>query len=304
MGEYLRPAHWAPPNMTPSGGARVVQKRSSDEMDAAGEMEPAYKRPALAERLEAAVARQDVAMSEAAAGAESPGICPHIQKRPWRQEDAKAEVEWPLLPDFFQSQSMQEYLQRRNTQDTDGSYWYHRWPTQLGHPPPCTLHEIPIQDMKLIPGKTFFYIDEMINSIKEQVGVGWGQREHGVFELFAGIAHTGCGDGRGWHTRYQSFQLEDLFGGPPYITGFKAFTYYDYDESTEFLRATKTDDKCYCLCEVVQDFRSELGWSLYIHEIQPVSWETMRCAHASMGRMTDDGVVERQTKMCVGEDFW
>ncbi|OTA05002.1 hypothetical protein A9Z42_0056030 [Trichoderma parareesei] len=188
MGEYFRPAQWAAPNMTPSGDARVVQKRSSDEMDAADEMQPAFKRPALAERLEAAAARQEVVMSEAAAGDESSGICPHIQRRPWREEDASADTDW--------------------------------WP-----------------------------------SLKS-----------------------------------------DLFQ--------EAFAGSDYSESTTFLTATKADDKCYCLCEVVQDGQAELGWSLFIHEIQPVSWETMRCAHTSMGKLTDEGVVERQTKMCVDEDFW
>ncbi|PTB68315.1 hypothetical protein BBK36DRAFT_1157983 [Trichoderma citrinoviride] len=163
--------------------------------------------------------------------------------------------------------------------------------------------------MKLLPGKTFFYIDEMINSIKDGLNGTDGKRP--LFELFAGVAHTGCGGGGidrrniwKYGTKFQYFQLEDLFGGPPFITGVKEFTEHDYLETTEFLRATKADDKCYCLCEVVRDGQSELGWSLYIHEIQPVSWETMRSAHASMGRMTDDGVVERQTKMCVGEDFW
>ncbi|TFA99640.1 hypothetical protein CCMA1212_008379 [Trichoderma ghanense] len=309
MGEWLRPAHWAPPSMIPpSRDPRAVQKRSSDEMDAADEAEPAFKRPALAERLEA-VARQDVAMSEAAAGV---AICPHMQKRPWRQEDAFSDTTlWPMDDEcsstlgsgYFQELSMEKYIRISRPQDTDGAYWYKRMgPIHQGHPPPCSLHEISIQDMKLLPGKTFFYIDEMINSIKNEVKGADG--EPLVFELFAAVAHAGCSGHDNWGPKFQFFQLEDLFGGPPYITGLKAFTYHDYYESSEILRATKADDKCYCLCEVVRDGQSELGWSLLIHELQPVSWETMLSANANMGKMTDDGVVERQTKLSVSEEFW
>lgn len=289
-------------------------------MDAADEVEPASKRPALAERLAAAVARQDVAMSEAAAGVEMSGICPHLQKRPWRKEDAFTDATWwkmshfswwemyepsrsALGSEYFQGQSMEEYIKFHESQDTDGAYWHKRIrPIQEGQPPTCSLHEISIHDMKLLPGKTFFYIDEMINSIKNEVKEADGRPL--VFELFAAVAHAGWSRGGNGEPKFQYFQLEDLFGGPPFITGLKAFTSDDYEESAEFLKATKADDKCYCLCEVIQDGQSELGWSLVIHEIQPVTWETMRSAHASMGKMTDDGVVEKQTKMCVGEDFW
>ncbi|KAL7812889.1 hypothetical protein V8C44DRAFT_328312 [Trichoderma aethiopicum] len=328
MGEWSWPADWAPSRMNLPSDQRAVAKRSSDQMDAADEVEPASKRPALAERLAAAVARQDVAMSEAAAGDGASGICRHLQKRPWRKEDAFTDTSWWKMNDsswwkvdesspwkmddssrsalgseYFQGQSMEEYIKSHEPQDTDGAYWYKRIrPVREGHPPTCSLHEISVQDMKLLPGKTFFYIDEMINSIKNEVKEADGRPL--VFELFAAVAHAGWSRGSNLGQKFQYFQLEDLFGGPPFITGLKAFTFDDYEESAEFLKATKADDKCYCLCEVIQDGQSELGWSLVIHEIQPVTWETMRSAHASMGKMTDDGVIEKQTKMCVGEDFW
>lgn len=276
-------------------------------MDAADEMQPAFKRPALAERLEAAAARQEVVMSEAAAGDESSRICPHIPKRPWQQEDALKDTGgWPGCGPTevlqFYGLAVEEFIKHWDLQDAHGSYWYQRWPTQQGNPPPCTLHEMPIQAMKLLPGKTFFYIDEMVNSIQQRVN--GTDKEPLLFELFAGVAHTGYGGSGEWGQKFQYFQLEDLFGGPPYITGVKMFTHGEYHETRDFLKATKADDNCYCLCEVMQDGESELGWSLVIHEIQPVSWETMRCAHASIGKTTGEGVVERQTTMCMGEDFW
>ncbi|KAL6874925.1 hypothetical protein J3F83DRAFT_729185 [Trichoderma novae-zelandiae] len=301
MAERWGPARPVPSSMIPSSDPRVVQKRSSDEMDSADEVEPAFKRPALAERLHAAVAQQDIAMSEAAAGVESSGKCPHICSRPWHVLEEGCLGSWPFVPADFRQDSMQGFIEESDPLDTGGAYWYRKTrPIQQGVRPSCSLHEMSIQDMKLLPGRTFFYIDEMINSIKG--GVNWVNGESLVFELFAAVARSGCGDNDG---RFQYFQLEDLFGGPPFITGMMEFTEEDYHMySSRFLRATKADDKCYCRCKVVKDEQSEHGWSLYIYDIQPVSWETMQSAHANMGKMTDDGVVERQTKMCVGEEFW
>jgi hypothetical protein len=141
-----------------------------------------------------------------------------------------------------------------------------------------------IQDMRLAPSMTFFHINEMILAKKLPFTGG------AVYELFARVVNYGCAD---FPPHYQYFQLEDLFGGQPYLSGLlirfndgidrnEQRGCYIECEATQFAGETKSEGKCYCLCEPVEDSSSEFGWSIYIREIRPVTWETIRSVHAHL----------------------
>lgn len=172
------------------------------------------------------------------------------------------------------------------TPRSDGSYIYATsWPP---NPPvvegtAIAFKEKHIRDMRLEPSMTFFHINEMILAKKLPMTGG------AVYELFARVMNYGCADYFSPH--YQYFQLEDLFGGMPYLSGLVLRFWSDRStqkgcsvecEATQFESAIEAEGKCYCVCEPVQDDSSELGWSIYIREIQPVTWETIRSVHAHL----------------------
>lgn len=127
---------------------------------------------------------------------------------------------------------------------------------------------------------TFFHINEMILAKKRPLTGG------AVYELFARVVNYGCAN---FSSHYQYFQLEDLFGGTPYLSGLLMRFWLDRSkqkgcstecEATQFESVTEAEGKCYCVCEPVHDSSSELGFSIYIREIRPVTWETIRSVHA------------------------
>lgn len=170
--------------------------------------------------------------------------------------------------------TVEDYIKDSLCKETGGSYWYRMSSSDQQGP-----NEKLIQDIRLDPRNTFFHIREMINARNRS---SYGTKE---YVLFARVVHTGCG-GFG-HKSFQCFKLEDLFGGKPHISGIMMFKDKEspiYCESSPFLAATKTEDKCYCLCELVEDEHALLRRSLYIYDIQPVSWETIRSVHANLGK--------------------
>lgn len=206
---------------------------------------------------------------------------PTLQHSVLCEEHEEVDGWGPVSSAYFYWASIHEHIKESLCKETGGSYWY-RMPSsgQQESLSPSTFYGKRIQDMGLFPDKTFFHINEMINAKKcKFFGLD------ATFELFARVVHTGCGVSP--PGSFQCFKLEDLFSGQPYMSGIMMFKKKEspiYCESSPFLAATKTEDKCYCLCEVIEDDRSELGWSLYIHDIQPVTWETIRSVHANMGK--------------------
>lgn len=171
--------------------------------------------------------------------------------------------------------TVEDHIKDSLCKETGGSYWY-----RMSSPNQQGPNEKLIQDMRLVPGQTFFHISEMVNANKRRSFCSGS-----AFELFARVVHTGCGGFN--YKSFQCFKLEDLFGGKPHISGIMMFKDKEspiYCESSPFLAATKTEDKCYCLCEVVEDEAASLRWSLIIHDIQPVTWETIRSVHAGLGK--------------------
>lgn len=170
--------------------------------------------------------------------------------------------------------TVEEHIKDSLCKETGGSYWYQTSSSDQQGP-----NEKLIQNMRLDPRNTFFHIREMINARNRS---SYGSKE---VVLFARVVHTGCGGFD--YKSFQCFKLEDLFGGTPHISGIMMFKDKEspiYCESSPFLAATKTEDKCYCLCEIVEDEKAPLRRSLVIHDIQPVSWETIRSVHANLDK--------------------
>ncbi|KAL7929616.1 hypothetical protein V8C35DRAFT_315295 [Trichoderma chlorosporum] len=267
-----------------------VEKRSRDEAGLDKEAEPAPKRPALSTWLDSANS-QDIDMGDPNICHSPPGnFCSSIPgkfhvrepKSPPRHWDPADTSNWGPFGVSWEPETVCQYIKDSLCKETGGSYWY-RMPSsdQRKSDLPNTLHGKSMQDMRLVPNKTFFHINEMIQAKNEKFR--WN--EEPMFELFARVVHTGCGVNS--FESFQSFELEDLFGGQPYMSGLMMFAMKEspiYCESSPFLVATKEDDKCYCLCQVVDDQHAALGRSLNIHDIQPVSWETIRSVHANMSK--------------------
>ncbi|KAL6827790.1 hypothetical protein V8C40DRAFT_205549 [Trichoderma camerunense] len=255
----------------------VGQKRQREELDSNDVAEPDSKRPAISMGLGDANS-QDIDMSAINICLSPPGnFCStspgkfHVVDPPspggWRPDDDHI---WRAL----HWSTVEDHIKDSVCKETGGSYWY-----RMSSPNQQGPNEKLIQDMGLIPAKTFFHISDMINAKKRS---SYGTK---LVELFARVVHTGCG---GFDRKsFQCFRLEDLFGGKPYISGIMMFKDTEspiYCESSPFLAATKTEDKCYCLCDIVEDDNAMLRWSLYIYDIQPVSWETIRSVQANLGK--------------------
>ncbi|KAL7960089.1 hypothetical protein V8C34DRAFT_77255 [Trichoderma compactum] len=255
----------------------VGQKRPREELDSNGVAEPNSKRPAIYMGL-GDVNSQDIDMSAINVCLCPPGnFCStspgkfHVVDPPsspnWGPDDDEIwrDLEWSTV---------EAHIKHSLCKEMGGSYWY-----RMSSPNQQGPNEKLIQDMRLVPGNTFFHLGEMMTTREN------GSYGSDLFELFARVVHTGCG-GFGCKS-FQCFRLEDLFGGQPYISGIMMFKDTEspiYCESSPFLAATKTEDKCYCRCRVVEDKKATLGWSLYIYDIQPVSWETIRSVHADLGK--------------------
>ncbi|KAL7907201.1 hypothetical protein GGI35DRAFT_82514 [Trichoderma velutinum] len=261
----------------------VGQKRPREELDTNDVAEPASKRPVTSMGL-GDVNSQDIEMGDS-------GICRYPpsnfsssavdifhaygSKPPPISLDLGDTPGWGALT-FMEGGSVYEYIKDSLCKESGGSYWYRTSSFSQQGP-----NEKLIRDMRLVPGKTFFHINPMITAQKEISS----RFEEPIIELFARVVHTGCGVCSS--ESFQCFELEDFFPGQPYLSGLMRFEKREspiYCESSPFLATTKADDKCYCLCQVVEDEKAALGWSLIIHDIQPVSWETIRSVYAGLGK--------------------
>ncbi|QYS95635.1 hypothetical protein H0G86_002913 [Trichoderma simmonsii] len=196
----------------------------------------------------------------------------HVVDPPLRHEWGPQDHDHYAL--WFDFMTVEDHIKDSLCKETGGSYWYRTSSSDQQGP-----NEKLIQNMRLDPRNTFFHIREMINAMNR---ISYYSKK---VELFARVVHTGCG---GFDCKsFQCFKLEDLFGGKPHISGIMMFKDKEspiYCESSPFLAATKTEDKCYCLCEIVEDEKAPLRRSLVIHDIQPVSWETIRSVHGNLGK--------------------
>ncbi|KAK1248793.1 hypothetical protein MKX08_007013 [Trichoderma sp. CBMAI-0020] len=272
----------------------VGKKRSHDTIEPDAVAEPAWKRLAvpsgLPARCQDAESSCDVEMEETpnADTSVDSGLDCLSQHTPSKGSGGVNEVDSlsPFVKHYARlCGSIHEFVMKHVAPRSDGSYVYaSSWPP---NPPviegtSIVLREKNIRDMRLEPSMTFFHINEMILAKKLPMTGG------AVYELFARVVNYGCAD---LSPHYQYFQLEDLFGGMPYLSGLLIRTWIDWStrkgcsvecEATQFASATEAEGKCYCVCEPVQDDSSELGWSIYIREIQPVTWETIRSVHAQL----------------------
>ncbi|KAL6896993.1 hypothetical protein GGI43DRAFT_409932 [Trichoderma evansii] len=274
------------------------KKRSHDNIEPGAVAEPAWKRfvlpTGLPARCQDPQASGDIEMEESSNTGVSTGSelgCPSQQTLSESSAGAdEADSRKPFsIKYMYTNGSLYEFVMKHLTPRSDGSYVYAScWPPNSSaiapSDSPTLFKEKRIRDMRLEPSMTFFHINEMILAKKLPFTSG------AVYELFARVVNFGCAD---FPPHYQYFQLEDLFGGMPHLSGvlmrFKSGVdrYAQKGCSTEceaaqFASATEAEGKCYCLCEPVQDSRSELGWSIYIREIQPVTWETIRSVHAHL----------------------
>ncbi|KAL5091395.1 hypothetical protein Trisim1_003003 [Trichoderma cf. simile WF8] len=255
----------------------VGQKRQREESDSNDVAEPDSKRPANSMGLGNANS-QDIDMSAINICLSPPGNFCSTSPGKFHVVDPPSSGRWRPDDDHIWSalhwSTVEDHIKDSLCKETGGSYWYRMSSSDQQGP-----NEKLIQDIRLDPRNTFFHIREMINARHR---ISYGSKE---VVLFARVVHTGCGGF--YHKSFQCFKLEDLFGGKPHISGIMMFKDKEspiYCESSPFLAATKTEDKCYCLCELVEDDKAALGWSLYIHDIQPVSWETIRSVHANLGK--------------------
>lgn len=204
----------------------------------------------------------------------------HAVQSPVRAEDifdrTKLYFAWKILDDFAQ----------RFLDDRPGASYVYRMPSS-GPQEPVSFSTIDGKDiprMMLRPGLTFFHINEVTISKKAF------QNGRTTFGLFARVVRAGCGSDEYWPKDFQCFQLEDLFGGQPYLSG---ITFFEETESplrrqpSLFVQAGENEDKCFCLCQYVNEEchvpGTRLGWGVYIHEILPVTWETIRIVHTQVG---------------------
>ncbi|PON28591.1 hypothetical protein TGAM01_v202438 [Trichoderma gamsii] len=269
------------------------KKRPHDDIEPGAVAEPAWKRHALPTGLPArypnAEITGDVEMEESLNNGVSTGKelgCLLQQTLPESSEGAnEAGSHEPFSIRYMKPHgSVYEFVMKHLTPRSDGSYVYaSTWPPKFGTTT-SDSPKFPFRDMRLEPSTTFFHINEMILAKKLPFTDG------AVYELFARVVNFGCAD---FPPHYQYFQLEDLFGGMPHLSGVlmrykSGVDWYKQKgcsvecEATHFAVATEAEGKCYCLCEPVPDSSSELGWSIYIREIQLVTWETIRSVHAHL----------------------
>ncbi|KKO98557.1 hypothetical protein THAR02_09333 [Trichoderma harzianum] len=276
----------------------VGQKRLREELDSNDVAEPDSKRPAISMGLGDANS-QDIDMSAIVSRFDIFGMSLYIHLVDTNKQNiclsppgnfcstspGKFHVVDPPSPGGWRPDddhiwralhwsTVEDHIKDSICKETGGSYWYRMSSSDQQGP-----NEKLIQDIRLDPRNTFFHIREMINARHR---ISYGSKE---VVLFARVVHTGCGGFD--HQSFQCFKLEDLFGGKPHISGIMMFKDTEspiYCESSPFLAATKTEDKCYCLCELVEDDKAALRWSLHIYDIQPVSWETIRSVHANLGK--------------------
>lgn len=256
----------------------VGQKRQREESDSNDVAEPDSKRPAISMGLGDANS-QDIDMSAINVCLCPPGNFCSTSPGKFHVVDPPLRPKWGLKDHddyiwWLGFMTVEEHIKDSLCKETGGSYWYQTSSSDQQGP-----NEKLIQNMRLDPRNTFFHIREMINARNRS---SYGSKE---VVLFARVVHTGCGGFD--YKSFQCFKLEDLFGGTPHISGIMMFKDKEspiYCESSPFLAATKTEDKCYCLCEIVEDEKAPLRRSLVIHDIQPVSWETIRSVHANLDK--------------------
>ncbi|KAL7899745.1 hypothetical protein HDV64DRAFT_277378 [Trichoderma sp. TUCIM 5745] len=274
------------------------KKRSHDNVEPGAVAEPVWKRPALPTgfpaRFQNAEYSGDIEMQESVNTSVSTGSeldCLPQHNFPESSEAPNEAGSYePFSIKYMKTHgSVYEFVMKHLTPRSDGTYVYaSSWPPKsvaiATSDSPKLFKEKRIRDMRLDPSMTFFHINEMILAKKLPFTGG------AVYELFARVVNFGCAD---FPPHYQYFQLEDLFGGMPHLNGvlmrFKSGVDRQKQkgcstecEATHFANATEAEGKCYCLCEPVPDSLSELGWSIYIREISPVTWETIRSVHAHL----------------------
>lgn len=128
--------------------------------------------------------------------------------------------------------------------------------------------------VKLKPFKTFLHIQDLVDA-KNRI---FRNSKNTSFELFARVVYSS----RENFTRKQYFQFRSLLGlTPPYLLGtLKDWAASPLTEKTleDFINQRSIHGmKCYCECQLIQDARSEIGWSAVVTDIRSISWKEI-CA--------------------------
>lgn len=134
----------------------------------------------------------------------------------------------------------------------------------------------------LKPFKTFLHIKDLVDT-KAQM---FSNSHTAHFELFTRVLYSS----RENFTHKQFFQFRDLLKEtPPYLNG----TLRDWktlplaeQALNGFIKKQRAGTKCYCLCTLIPDRRSALGWSAVVKDIRPISWKEIRLIVDRLG-LTD-----------------
>lgn len=134
----------------------------------------------------------------------------------------------------------------------------------------------------LKPFKTFLHIKDLIDT-KNQM---FSNSHAANFELFTRVLYSS----RENFTHKQFFQFRDLLKEtPPYLNGtlrdWRALPLAE-QALNEFTKKQRAGTKCYCLCTLIPDRRSALGWLAVIKDIRPISWKEIRLIVDRLG-LTD-----------------
>jgi hypothetical protein len=192
------------------------------------------------------------------------------------QQVPEADVDWePVRKHSHQFSSPMTLRSTGGTQPTSSS--------------PCTSSaadntvaaELPPYVL-LKPFKTFLHIKDLVDT-KAQM---FSNSDTAHFELFTRVLYSS----RENFTHKQFFQFRDLLKEtPPYLNGtlrdWRALPFAE-QALAEFIKKQRAGTKCYCLCTLIPDRRSALGWSAVIKDIRPISWKEIRLVVDRLG-LTD-----------------
>lgn len=148
---------------------------------------------------------------------------------------------------------------------------------------PCTSSTAELPPYALLkPFKTFLHIKDLVDT-KAQM---FSNSHTAHFELFTRVLYSS----RENFTHKQFFQFRDLLKEtPPYLNGtlrdWKALPLAE-QALNGFMKKQRAGTKCYCLCTLIPDRRSALGWSAVIKDIRPISWKEIRLIVDRLG-LTD-----------------
>ncbi|KAH8887692.1 hypothetical protein GQ53DRAFT_827092 [Thozetella sp. PMI_491] len=141
--------------------------------------------------------------------------------------------------------------------------------------PPSIRDKSPVVGLsRSIMTRTCFRIGELLNEGSRMVS----KQQDTIFELYARVTYSNREIG----VHIQHFQFVDLFREEqPYpsgvLYGWPAGSLLDRQSASFLQPSTK---KCRCICRLIKDNKSVIGWSLVVYSIKQVGWdETLFAKH-------------------------